>query len=110
VIHHQIALSILFELAKTANAEREKDQNQANALGQLLKKLGGYLGILQMNAEEFLKQGVSLSDEEIDQKIKQRNEARANKKFAISDQIRDQLAELGIILEDSAGVTTWRKK
>jgi cysteinyl-tRNA synthetase len=56
-----IALSILFELAKTANAEREKDQNQANALGQLLKKLGGYLGILQMNAEEFLKQGVSLS-------------------------------------------------
>ena len=28
----------------------------------------------------------------------------------ISDQIRDQLAELGIILEDSAGVTTWRKK
>jgi cysteinyl-tRNA synthetase len=105
-----IALSILFELAKTANAEREKDQNQANALGQLLKKLGGYLGILQMNAEEFLKQGVSLSDEEIDQKIKQRNEARANKKFAISDQIRDQLAELGIILEDSAGVTTWRKK
>jgi cysteinyl-tRNA synthetase len=63
-----------------------------------------------MNAEEFLKQGVSLSDEEIDQKIKQRNEARANKKFAISDQIRDQLAELGIILEDSAGVTTWRKK
>ncbi|CAC9594674.1 Cysteinyl-tRNA synthetase (EC 6.1.1.16) [uncultured Gammaproteobacteria bacterium] len=105
-----IALSILFELAKTANAEREKDQNQANALGQLLKKLGGYLGILQMNAEEFLKQGVSLSDEEIDQKIKQRNEARANKKFAISDQIRDQLAELGIILEDSTGVTTWRKK
>ena len=105
-----IALSILFELAKTANAKREKDPDQANALGQLLKKLGGYLGILQMDAEEFLKQGVSLSNEEINQKIKQRNAARANKDFTTSDQIREQLTELGIVLEDSAGTTTWRKK
>jgi cysteinyl-tRNA synthetase len=105
-----IALSVLFELAKVVNAEREKDIDQANALGQLLKKLGGYIGILKMDADEFLKQGVTLSDDDIDAKIAQRNTARANKYFATSDQIRDELAEQGIILEDSTGTTTWRRK
>ncbi|SMN02265.1 Cysteinyl-tRNA synthetase [uncultured Candidatus Thioglobus sp.] len=105
-----IVLSILFELAKTANSEREKDQDQANALGQLLKKLGGFIGILQMDAEDFLKQGVDLSDIDIDAKITQRNDARINKDFALSDQIRNELSEQGIILEDSSGVTTWRRK
>jgi cysteinyl-tRNA synthetase len=37
-----IALSILFELAKVVNAKRKKDSDQANALGQLLKKLGEF--------------------------------------------------------------------
>ncbi len=105
-----IALSILFELAKMANAEREKDPDQANALGQLLKKLGGYIGILQMDADEFLKQGIDLSDDAIDAKIRHRNDARTHKDFATSDKIRDELAELGIILEDSTGTTTWRRK
>ncbi len=105
-----IALSILFELAKMVNAEREKDLDQANALGQLLKKLGGYIGILQMDADEFLKQGIDLSDDAIDAKIRHRNDARTHKDFATSDKIRDELAELGIILEDSTGTTTWRRK
>jgi cysteinyl-tRNA synthetase len=105
-----IALSVLFELAKTANSEREKDPDQANALGQLLKKLGGYIGILQTPADEFLKQGVSLSNADIDAKIAQRNSARAAKNFALSDQIRDELAALEIILEDNSGITTWRRK
>ena len=104
-----IALSILFELAKQVNSAREQDIDLANALAQLLIKLGGYIGILQMNAEDFLKQGVELSDAEIDAKIKQRDDARSNKDFALSDQIRDELAELGIILEDSVNGTSWRR-
>ncbi|CAC9498575.1 Cysteinyl-tRNA synthetase (EC 6.1.1.16) [uncultured Gammaproteobacteria bacterium] len=112
-----IALSILFELAKVVNAKREKDSDQANALGQLLKKLGGYIGILQMDADTFLKhtpqgntekRGVDLSDTQIDAKIEKRNEARNNKDFNLSDQIRDELAELGIILEDNKNGTNWR--
>lgn len=105
-----IALSVLFELAKTVNSQRQKDVDQANTLAQLLKKLGGYIGILQMDADKFLKQGVSLSDSEVDTKITSRNEARADKDFALSDQIRDELAELGIVLEDNANGTTWRRK
>ncbi len=105
-----IALSVLFELAKTANSQRQKNVDQANALAQLLKKLGGYIGILQMDADKFLKQGVSLSDEQVDAKITSRNEARADKDFALSDQIRDELSEFGIALEDNASGTTWRRK
>ena len=105
-----IALSVLFELAKLVNSERDKDIDQANALAQLLIKLGSYIGILQMDADSFLKQGVDLDDSDIDAKITQRNEAKANKDFALSDQIRDELTELGIVLEDSANGTRWRRK
>jgi cysteinyl-tRNA synthetase len=105
-----IALSVLFELAKTINSQRQKDVDQANALAQLLKKLGGYIGILQMDADKFLKQGISLSDEQVDAKITSRNKARADKDFALSDQIRGKLSEFGIVLEDNASGTTWRRK
>ncbi len=105
-----IALSILFELAKLINSERDKDIDQTNALAQLLIKLGSYIGILQMDADTFLKQGVDLDDEAIDAKIKQRDEAKAEKNFALSDQIRDELTELGIVLEDSSNGTSWRRK
>lgn len=104
-----IALSILFELAKAVNLQRDQDIDQANALSQLLQKLGGYIGILQTDADSFLKQGVDLADEDIDAKIKQRDEAKANKDFALSDQIRGELTKLGIVLEDSADGTTWRR-
>ena len=105
-----IALSILFELAKMVNSQRQQDLDQANALAQLLKKLGNYLGILQTDTDTFLKQGATLSDTQIDEKIKQRNNARANKDFAVADAIRDELDSLGIVLEDNTGTTTWRRK
>ena len=105
-----IAISILFEISKQINLEKEKDVDFASALSGLLVRLGGYLGILQNNPEDFLKQGVQLSDEEIDQKIKDRNLARSEKDFALSDQIRDELEAHGIILEDSAKGTSWRRK
>jgi len=105
-----IAISILFEISKQINLEKEKDIDFASALSGLLVRLGGYLGILQNNPEDFLKQGVRLSDEEIDQKIKDRNLARSEKDFVLSDQIRNELEAHGIILEDSAEGTSWRRK
>ena len=105
-----IAITILFEISKQINLEKEKDVDFASALSGLLVRLGGYLGILQNNPEDFLKQGVQLSDEEIDQKIKDRNLARSEKNFVLSDQIRNELEAHGIILEDSAEGTSWRRK
>ncbi|MGB0545106.1 MAG: CysS/YqeB C-terminal domain-containing protein, partial [Candidatus Pseudothioglobus sp.] len=83
---------------------------KASALSSQLIKLGNYIGILNHNADEYLKQGSDLSESEISKKIDQREAARNSKDFAMSDQIRDELLELGIILEDSANGTTWRRK
>jgi len=105
-----IALSILFEIAKHANTEREDDKDQAGALSELLKKLGNHIGIMGYDAEDYLKMGIEFSDAKIDEKIRQRESARASKDFAMSDQIRDELLALGIILEDSINGTTWRRK
>ena len=105
-----IALSILFEIAKQINIERTSNPNKANVLSSMLIKLGNFIGILEYNAEDYLKQGSELSEAEISEKIAQREAARNSKDFAMSDQIRDELVELGIILEDSANGTTWRRK
>jgi len=105
-----IALSILFEIAKHANTEREDDKDQAGALSELLKKLGNHIGIMGYDAEDYLKMGIELSDAKIDEKIRQRESARTSKDFVMSDQIRDELLALGIILEDSINGTTWRRK
>jgi cysteinyl-tRNA synthetase len=104
-----IALSILFEIAKIINTEREKDKDLAEALAQLLRKLGRFLGILENDSESYLKQGTEISNADIENKIQQRNSARDSKDFALSDQIRDELSQLGIVLEDSTTGTTWRK-
>ena len=105
-----MALSILFEIAKQINIERTNNPNTASALSIQLVELGNYLGILEYDADEYLKQGSELSESDISKKIEQREEARSSKDFAMSDKIRDELFELGIILEDSVNGTTWRRK
>ncbi|MFH1199001.1 MAG: cysteine--tRNA ligase [Candidatus Omnitrophota bacterium] len=67
-----------------------------------------FLSILGISLEA-VKTG-SFSDEEITLKIAEREEARKNKNYALSDQIRKDLEAQGIILEDEKGVTTWRRK
>ena len=105
-----IALSILFEIAKQININRKDDLKQAKTLAQLLIKLGNCIGILEYDVEDYLKQGMELSELNINEKIRQRDAARDSKDFALSDQIRDELLALGIILEDSTNGTTWRRK
>jgi cysteinyl-tRNA synthetase len=65
---------------------------------------------MRYDADDYLKMGIELSDAKIDEKIYQRESARALKDFAMSDQIRDELLALGIILEDSINGTSWRRK
>lgn len=102
-----MAIAVLFELAKEINAQRKQDLDRANGLAQHLKQLAKSIGLLEQT--DFFTQGVVLSDDEINEKITQRNQARQDKNFALSDNIRDELAQLGIILEDSENGTTWRK-
>jgi len=104
------ALSVLFELSKILNVKKQENADDVNDVASMLKALGGLLGLFQLEPEAFLK-GQSADDdvELIEALIKQRNEARANKDWALADEARDKLNEMNIILEDSAGKTTWRK-
>ncbi len=52
----------------------------------------------------------ALTDEEIEMRVGQRNEARRGGKFALADQIRDELTQAGVLLEDTKGGTRWKRK
>lgn len=68
------------------------------------------LGLLQQDPEQWFKGGDGLDEAVIEDMIAKRTQARANKDFAESDCIRDELAAQGVILEDGAGGTTWRRQ
>lgn len=104
------ALAVLFDLARDLNRAKSESPAKAQRLASELTRLAGVLGLLQQDPQTFLKgnqQQVALSETEIEAKIAQRKEAKANKDFAQADAIRDELASLGIILKDSREGTTW---
>jgi len=108
-----IALAVLFDLVREINTAKKEDQTKAAGLAALLKKLAGILGLLQADPEAYLRGGVGsdgLSDADIDALVQQRVEAKQNKDWGTADKIRDELAEQGIIVEDSAKGSSWRRK
>ncbi|WP_427833138.1 cysteine--tRNA ligase [Actinobacillus pleuropneumoniae] len=104
------ALAVLFEIAREVNKLKTEDMAKANGLAVRLKELAGVLGLLYQDPEAFL-QGDADNDEvaEIEALIKQRNEAKAAKNWAVADEVRDKLKAMNIVLEDTPNGTTWRK-
>ena len=104
------AYSALFDLVREINRQKGEDMAVAAALGARLRELGAVLGILQQDPDAFLK-GDEADDEvaEIERLIAERNQARADKNWAAADAARNRLTEMGIVLEDSAGKTSWRR-
>ena len=126
-----VAVSVLFEIANDLNkAKKQKDIQNIESLALNLSKLAGFLGILQNNPNDFLqariqratiqenailKDGVSVSvtygNEGIENQIQIRIEAKKSKNWALADQIRDELKQQGVILEDKPdGTTSWRRE
>ncbi|WP_133406433.1 cysteine--tRNA ligase [Parashewanella tropica] len=105
------AYSVLFDMAREINRLKGKDDVAANALGAKLKQLADVLGLLKQEPEAFFK-GEGSQDEvaEIEALIVERNRARTEKDWPAADKARDALNALGVILEDGANGTTWRKK
>ncbi len=96
------ALAVLFELASEVN----RSQSMADAAQ--LKALGGVLGLLARDPTEFL-QGAGSDDAMIVEQIAARNAAKLAKNYAEADRIRKELLTNGIVLEDSAAGTNWRR-
>jgi cysteinyl-tRNA synthetase len=119
------AMAVLFDLAGEVNRTGD------TKLSAQLKALGGVLGLLERSEKDF-KQGRStrvisppllqnestllppevtagLNGDEIDARIAARIAAKKAKNFAEADRIRDELKAAGIVLEDSASGTTWRR-
>ena len=104
------ACAVLFDMAREVNRLKDSDTNAAAALAARLRELAGITGLLQLDADEFLQAGAAgkVDAAEVEALIQARLQARAEKNWAESDRIRDQLADMGVVLEDSKGTTTWR--
>jgi cysteinyl-tRNA synthetase len=98
------ALACVFDLVNVTN-KNIADADFCAAAKITLLELLGILGI-SLSQEK----GTGISDAEVAQKIWERNDARKNKDFALSDKIRKELEEMGVILEDAKEGTTWRRK
>lgn len=108
------ALAVLFDVTRAMNRAREQGLGEASGLASTLKQLAGRLGILQSEPETYLRSQhggahEGPSDADIDALIAQREQARADKNWAEADRVRDELTRLGIVLEDAAGGTHWRR-
>jgi len=99
------AIAALFELTKAINTSRDNgatDEQLKPAQGTF-RELANVLGL---KLEE--KQGSGEQETKVNALIAERNEARKQKQWALSDEIRDKLKELGVTIEDSKDGTTWR--
>jgi cysteinyl-tRNA synthetase len=101
------ALAEMNGLARRLGNAGGVDEIRALA-GELLAD-GELIGLLQENPESWFKGGGD-DDAAIDELVRQRDEARASRDFARADALRDELAALGIALEDGAGGTRWRRE
>ncbi|MDF2657218.1 MAG: cysS [Paenibacillus sp.] len=100
------AITAVFDLISEGNAYLAKADANAETIGlllQVLQEWDSVLGILAEEKEELL-------DDEIEQLIAERTEARKAKNWARSDEIRDLLTAKGIVLEDTPQGLRWRRK
>ncbi|WP_301110057.1 cysteine--tRNA ligase [Sporosarcina sp.] len=99
------AIAAIFELTKQANLyllEKNTDRHVLQKFIETFDQLMGVLGLPFVSTEELV-------DEKVDALIQERLEARKNRDFARSDEIRDELKAEGIVLEDTAQGTRWKR-
>ncbi|OJG27684.1 cysteinyl-tRNA synthetase [Enterococcus caccae] len=97
-------ITVVYEMAKWLNQYSEQEAVSTVVIEKALEQFSQWLSIFGIF---FLSE--ELLDDDIDQLIEERNQARANRDFARSDEIRDLLKDKGITLEDTAQGTRWRR-
>ena len=91
----------------------EKSQKGELKDKEIFTSACNFVGLLTVTKNkwiEFKKNKSILSEKEILEKINERNKAREDKKYKLADQIRDELIDKGVLIEDTDGKTTWKFK
>ena len=106
-INVQNGIAVVYELVKAANTYAQQAAVKQGALQAYKDKLAQLLSIFGI---KLVAHDNHIDDEQIKALIEERNQARKNKDFARSDQIRDELKQQGIILEDTPQGTRYKKE
>lgn len=115
------ALGHIFELIREVNRfldskpSGEKAGELVRTTHDLLSEVGGVLNLFNRTSEEWYRslmkvKDITLSEDELNKKISERQKARANKDWDLADKIRNELQEQGVILEDKQDDTRWKIK
>ena len=101
---------VIAELNILTNGLNKADEKTKQKIKFNLLEIGKIFGILQENPDTWLGYGESknIDQDTIERLIKNRNEARRNKNFDMADEIRKQLKEEGVEIEDTSDGTIWR--
>lgn len=105
----QNALTAIYDLLPVINANANAEKADKESLKLFKDKLSAWLLVFGIDTEKLCSQSAGSNDDEIDQLVKKRDEARKNKDWATSDQIRDQLKEMGITIQDTPQGTRWTR-
>jgi cysteinyl-tRNA synthetase len=103
------ALAALFNLARDIN--RAGDTPEGHALARQLRASSEIIGLLGSDPDEWFEAAGAddVDADAIDSLVQRRTEARNTKDFAEADRIRDELLEMGVVIEDSADGPRWRR-
>ena len=107
------AISVLFEMAREVNCLKRDTDPQAAVLASQMRGLGNILGLLELDPQAYLRGEAGegdLVDADVDALVVQRQQAKLDRNFSLSDQIRAQLKVAGISLEDSKEGTVWKRE
>jgi cysteinyl-tRNA synthetase len=102
------ALAAVFEYVRDANSAMDSGEFRAGNVEGALAFLSEFDDIFQVLAPTT--QDNEISDAEVEAKIAERNDAKKRRDFARSDQIRQELLDRGIVLEDTKGGVRWKRK
>lgn len=106
----QNALTAIYEALPSINSNVNAERSDKDTLKKFAEKLTSWLSIFGVDAGKLIENQSGDNDEEIEELVAQRSQARKNKDWAKSDEIRDKLAEMGVTVKDTPQGTRWTRE
>lgn len=97
-------VSVLFDLSKLSNLYLMEKNTSAEVIQSFINEFEALFGVLGLSLKDE-----ELLDEEIEALIEKRTQARKERNFQLADEIRDQLKEMNIIIEDTPQGIRWKR-